>query len=534
MTSSGARHSGTRPSGAGQFTRQNALQMSSGVSRRHVLQMALGAGVGGPLLAACGRDEPEEPNEPGGDPSTPPADDAVELSGEVSVALPMPTPDSEDFYTEAFAKFEADNPGVSVNFLPFPDRQFGEAIQSLFQGGDQPDVYRMIKPPARMPASLGKGWIQPLDEYEAITDMLARDYGESALDPSTSGLYFGEDLYGVPGLSTNQAQTTLLFNTEVLDQYGISGPPETWSELRDTAAKITSDSGGDVSGIAFVQDAQMLTNIEVRPLMVTAGPVRQQIAGIIIDKQTGKAAASHPAVVETVALLRGLVEDGSVLAGWQNMDPTAFWQAWVAGKAAMAPMQAWWAEEILKIDPQAPMSLAAIPVPDSGRKGYTAVANDWIPTWGMAKAAQNTAAAAALIAYLGSLEHQRDFYENIKQPTPLALEYEDVLTDSAKQILTLGQETSRRGPNLGARTSDARALTSAIQAALPEPGFNEIVFSAVADGDDYADAAGTFDDALQTVIDDEIAKAIADGADFDENVLAFPDWDPLEDYTPSA
>lgn len=500
------------------------------LSRRNVLRVAVGVGIGGPLLGACGRDEPES-EEPAGS-SLPTDGGSAKLSGSVSIAIPLATGADQDFYDEAFERFTAET-GVAVNFLHFPDPQFAESIQALFQSGEPPDVYRMVKPPAMMKAAWSKDWIQPLDGYAPITGLLADEYGDSALDPGMSGLHIGGELYGVPGVRNADwaVLRPLMYNPEVFDQYGISGPPETWSELADTAGKIVADSGGDVFGFALFSDAErLLTTQALLPLYEAAGPVREAVAQVPVDLQTGQAGASHPSVVDSVALVRGLVEDGSVVPGWQNFDAQQFWQAWAAGQVAMAPISPWWSEEILKVNDQAPLAFAPFPVPDDGRKAFQSDVSTWSPTWGMTQASQNPEAAATLIAYLGSLEVQRDYYEASRVPTALASEYSDVLSETATTILGLVDDLKRIRPNPDVRSVDAEALLAGIQANAPEPSLDQIIFSAIDGGLDYADMAGTFDAALQGVIDDQIAQAIENGADFDENILAFPDWDPMTDY----
>lgn len=504
------------------------------VGRRRVLQLFGGAGASvllGSMLGACGRNEPDSEPEGTGSPQP----DAGEISGTVAIAIPMATSADEAFYRDQFEQFTADT-GVEVDFLPFPDPQYAESIQGLFRGGDEPDVYRMVKPPAQMYPSWSQGWIQPLDGYEVVTSLLADEYGESALDPARSGLHINGELYGVPGLRNTSwaALRPLMVNMELLNAHGISEPPQTWSELRDAAAKVATDSGGDAYGLALVGGNNLLQSNNVFPLVTTAGPVRLLTNQVPIDYQTGQAGASHPSVVDSVALTRGFVEDGSVVPGWQNMDPQGFWQAWAAGQIAMAPISPWWSEEIAKINPQASMEFVAVPVPDSGQRGFQSTEFAWAPTWGLTKQSSNPEAAASLIAFLGSLEVQRQYYGAARIPSALANGYADELTDIAAGILDLEPKISKPGPSPTARSVDARGVIQAIQQAMPAPTFDEIIFSAVDQGADYEDLAGGFDAALNDVIAAEIDKAIQAGANLDENVFTFSDWDPTMDYVTDA
>ncbi|WP_129668549.1 ROK family protein [Phytoactinopolyspora endophytica] len=448
-------------------------------------------------------------------------------SGSVTVTVPLTTDADQEFYARQFQRFTTET-GVDVNLLHFPDPEYAESIQELFSGEDQPDVFRMVKPPAMMEASWAKGWIQPLDGYPVITELLTDEYGDSALDPAVSGLHIGGQLFGVPGIASPDwdGRQVFLANMDVLSRYGIFEPPRTWSELRDAAAKVATESGGDACGFAPAGAGLLLANVTLQPFINTAGGVRHIAPATPFDYRTGRSAAAHASVVEAVALLRGMVEDGSVLPGWQNIDTPGFWQAWSAGRIAMAVAAPWWTEEILKINDQTDVTVAPVPVPDSGRAGYATYTKDWAPTWGMAKASRNPDGAAALIAFLGTAEVQRQYYKVSAVPTALARDYADELSKNAAGIIALAHDFKLRGPSPTTRSYDAQEVISAIEKRAPTPDWPEIVFSAIDNGNDYVELAQTYDEGLNTVVADALAAA-----GMDENLFTFSDWDPLEDYT---
>lgn len=499
------------------------------LSRRNVLGLALGTGAALPLAAACGRAEPPATNQPSGqNPSSQSSvPNAGELSGSLTVAIPLATGADKKFYSETFQQF-SEQTGVDVTLLDFPDAQYAESIQGLFRGGDEPDVYRMVKPPATMKASWTNDWIQPLDDYPVLTDLLKDQYGDTALEPASSGLHIDGKLYGVPGPRSLgwDGYFPLMVNQDLLSKYGIAEPPKTWSELRDAAKKVSVDSGGDAFGFAPIGNGNLLPNLTLNPLIATAGPVRALAALLPFDATTGKAAAGHPSAVQAVELLRGMVTDESVVPGWQNLAAQGFWQAWSAGKIAMAVIAPWWSEEILKINPDVNVTVVAVPVPDSGRGGYASYASSWAPQWGLTAASENPEAAAALMAHLGSLDVQRAYYQASKVPTALADKYLDDLTDNARSIIELAAENKRQKPMATVRNEKADDVVSAVQAKAPKPGWKEIVFAAIDKGEDYAAQASAFDEQLDGVI----AAAIAE-VGVDEHILTFPDWDPLQDYT---
>jgi multiple sugar transport system substrate-binding protein len=504
----------------------------SELSRRNVLRLAFGAGIGAPLLAACGRDE-DDPDEeapsadpsPSESPSAPPA-----LSGSISFSLPMATDGDQAYYEAAIARFTEET-GVEVDFLPFPDAQFAESIQGLFRGGDEPDVFRMVKAPAQMRVSYENEWIQPLDGYPVITDFLREHYGEEALDPIRSGLHIENKLYSVPCIGNPMWNTpgVLMVNMDLLEQYGIDTAPETWNELRDTAAKITTDSGGDVFGYAMPGADMLLPNQMVMPYVVMAGPVRHIAGGVPVDLQTGRAGAAHESVAGAVQLMRDLVEDGSVITGWQSMGGPDFWQAWASGRVAMSPIAPWWSEETKKINPDVDTSTVPIPVPDSGRGGYGGSSSLYAPTWGMSRSSENPEAAAQFMVFLSTPEEQKMYYDASAVPTALAEEYADDLSDNARSILEIQAATRVVGPSVVAREPEASKANSLIQAGAPQPDWRQIVFEAIDGGADYAAAAAKYDDALNATIEQALEET-----GFDPDLYAFPDWNPVTDYEAGA
>src|SRR5699024_7854492 len=60
-------------------------------------------------------------------------------------------------------------------------------------------------------------------------------------------------MWAIPWTADTMA---LVYRPDVLEQAGITDTPSDWEELADVSAKITEDSGGDVSGFAFAAGAQ--------------------------------------------------------------------------------------------------------------------------------------------------------------------------------------------------------------------------------------------------------------------------------------
>lgn len=134
-------------------------------------------------------------------------------------------------------------------------------------------------------------------------------YSQEDVDPfldiiEAAAGYDGE-VYGVPiGYYTN----VLYYNATILEQYGFDGPPETWDELKDTAATITTESaaaGDPVMGfqIKGMDDHLNAINHTWANFFYQAGGEQ------LIDDLT-KANAYSQSGREALEYLRSFVEEG--------------------------------------------------------------------------------------------------------------------------------------------------------------------------------------------------------------------------------
>ncbi|MGH8794057.1 MAG: ABC transporter substrate-binding protein [Stackebrandtia sp.] len=487
---------------------------TAGLSRRHILGVA-GIGALSPALTACG---------------------GRSGSSGLTLATTIATQQEEPFLEAQLAKF-TDDTGIEVITQLYPDAQYANSIGLLFQGEDRPDVFRMVKQPAEMPAAYQKEWIQPLQDFDVVAEVLEGEYPDTARDPVVSGLHIGDDLYGMPSLVHRAwgSARPLMCNMELLDEYGVASIPETWSELREAAEKITRDSGGDVAGFGLLGQVPEPLSVTVYALQNVSGPQMTDPTGTPMNYLTGEPGASHESFTDTVAYLKELVDAEVVPDGWENLKNQDFWQQFANGNIAMAIIASWWWAEIHKLNPDVKLGFGATPVPDSGRKGYGAVGNlknpgIYQPYWGMAAGSKHAEDAARLIAFLAGLEPQRDYYERSGLVTALGDKYVDDLGEEDKKLLELAGETERTAPNPISRAPESIEVLASVAQHSPKPTLQELFFDGIRGKIGYVDEAADFDKELAGVLDEEISKAAADGADVDLDTFVFDDWDPMKDY----
>jgi ABC-type glycerol-3-phosphate transport system substrate-binding protein len=170
-------------------------------------------------LAACSADPEADP------PADETGDQAVE---EVTITFQEQFNDEQSAAMEDLvAKFESENPGITVELLRDNDSAYYDKLVTQITGGQGPDIARVE--PAKAPQYIASGWALPLDD---VID--AGEYFPAALDAVTSD----GQLYGVPleveGLG-------LFYRSDLLAEVGFDEPPATWEEFTEAATALTGD-----------------------------------------------------------------------------------------------------------------------------------------------------------------------------------------------------------------------------------------------------------------------------------------------------
>jgi raffinose/stachyose/melibiose transport system substrate-binding protein len=143
-----------------------------------------------------------------------PAEDAVELefwSWRI---------EDTDQYEELIARFEAENPGITVNFDPIQQTEYNTVLSAALQGGTGPDIIH-LRAYGGLEQFAQPGYLMPLDgeieELNAIPQGVLR--GATSIADGR--------VYGVPFAS----QTLLVYyNKGMYDELGLD-EPETWDEF---------------------------------------------------------------------------------------------------------------------------------------------------------------------------------------------------------------------------------------------------------------------------------------------------------------
>ena len=135
-------------------------------------------------------------------------------------------PDTVALLEAAASAYSATNPNVKIAVRAVP---FGDLLTTIRSGGaDGPTIASIYD--LWLPALVKDGLVVPAPEAVAADVKSNWPAGISAA-ASVNG-----KVYGVPNEINVYA---LNYNKKLFEEAGIAGPPKTWDELKDAAAKLT-------------------------------------------------------------------------------------------------------------------------------------------------------------------------------------------------------------------------------------------------------------------------------------------------------
>ncbi|MEM8534829.1 MAG: extracellular solute-binding protein [Chloroflexota bacterium] len=213
------------------------------------------------VLAACGAtpaaEQPADPETAPESEAAPDASTEQEAAPEEAVA-PTDAQDGtiqiavvagamQDTMQTLADKFEAENPGMSVEIIQEPE---GGAFEALIAAGNQPDI--ITGSFGYMPAKYASlDALIPLEDLEGAQELFAR------LDERTVQQDLGHNYYVPLGVDI----TMMIYNKELFEEAGLDpeNPPQTFDAFLDAADQIQAlpdrEDGTTVYGTVFWNDA---------------------------------------------------------------------------------------------------------------------------------------------------------------------------------------------------------------------------------------------------------------------------------------
>jgi multiple sugar transport system substrate-binding protein len=188
------------------------------------------------------------------------------------ITLEFPTWQAEDksfspWWKDLIAEYTKQHPNVKIDFYQIPFDSFVDQMTTRFAGNDPPDIVHL---PARNAGEFAsRGWLEPLDERLAGTDILQNWtplQEEMRWDGKTEGVLLLGYGYG------------LFYNSDLLEKAGVE-VPTTPEELVAATEKLTK---GDVYGFGATTQQNPDNYTELSAFVVGNGGAWSNDAGQFI------------------------------------------------------------------------------------------------------------------------------------------------------------------------------------------------------------------------------------------------------------
>ncbi len=434
--------------------------------------------------------------------------------------------EQKDFYNEMIADFEAENPDIDVEWVTYVQDQYRTTLPLALRGDSGPDIF-FVLPEDDVWSYVDRGWITPIGDY-LNTEFLNQFNGSLFVEGS---MYFNGKLYTLPFYDRAKKMNGLMFyNREVFRKAGLDPDkdvPKTFSELRNVTREITAKVKGAYGIVWAGKPAQELHRI-LNGLLTTACPassdVRYDYPGF--DYRDGKFKAANENHQEVFNLLKGIVDDGSIIPGWSSMDKSTARAMFAQGKAAIYFDGVWmkniWADMGY---PDLDFGVVEVPVPDSGRRAYRSVG---VPHGDIVVHSNTEDMEKTMRVYkwLHSPEFQGAFFERFGEYVAnqnVSLTNSDQYT---KDILEIYENNVVIHPVPTTKNPAA----GAVEWPAVHPNIFETMVKCLQTDADFVTEMQKYDELMTKELLRNIKKAQDQGHDVSLDDFIFPDWDPLRDY----
>lgn len=289
--------------------------------------------------------------------------------------------DSGANFEQLVAPFTEDT-GIEVEVVAVPWDAIDERLTTAVASGSGPDLLQIGLSKLRTFADAGA--LLPLDEYLGDHPGLAADNFPDGVAEATQ---VGGETVSVPWVSDTRV---LFYRSDVLEENGIDGPPESWDELREDAATLAARGDGQYGYYIPQWDSPL-------PVIMT-----WDFGGDIIDAD-GNVDFDTPEFAEAVDLYTGLYADGSVPTN-SDFDQT---QGFISGITPMLVSGPYLARSIADAAPELEGKWGITMVPGADEK-TSLFAGSNLGVW---HNTEQVDASLDLLEYLSSVEAQLSWFE---------------------------------------------------------------------------------------------------------------------------
>lgn len=368
------------------------------------------------LLAACSPGTSATTAADPGDPSPISEVSAGPASGTVSVWYLSDSPGVE----EAVARFEAANPGVTVDAQPYANDQYKTKLKVALGTPNGPDVFH----------TWGGGELKTYADAGQVMDITGlvaeTDLGENVSEGALAGVTFDDTLYAVP---VTVDASMVWYRTDIFEELGLE-EPQTWGEFLDVIA-TTREAG--LIPIAMANAPRWPgTHWWSELVAQTCGP------DFVARASAGEERFDDECVVRAHGHLQELVEAGAFNEGFNGLDYDSgeSRRFFYSGEAAMNHMGNWTVNSARDESPEVleNMGMFTLPeVPDAqvSNLAMTGGSN----SYAISQSAADTELAQALLLELTGQAAAEDIAAGGRIPVYAGVTVEDPLLQEVVEAI---------------------------------------------------------------------------------------------------
>jgi multiple sugar transport system substrate-binding protein len=285
-------------------------------------------------------------------------------------------PGIEDTFS---AEFDEQNPDINIEYRIVPFDELVNETLRAYSTGNAPDIVSFDNPD--FPLFSSRGAMLDLTDMIAASDVINTEvYFEG---PLNSVMWDGR-IYGVPKYANTIA---LYYNVDKFAEAGIDGPPATWSELAEDAAKLADPANG-FYGLTWSARGNEEGTFQFLPII--------QMSGGSFDNVNTEGAA------EVLGLMKAMIEQRHASQDVLSMGQWDSTGTFNSGNAAMAISGDWEINRMLK-EADFEWSLALLPTIEEGGKRSSALGGY---NWGIMSNTEHPEEAFRLLEYFVQQDHR--------------------------------------------------------------------------------------------------------------------------------
>jgi len=429
-------------------------------------------------------------------------------------------PVREEFHKRFMEKY----PNIKIEYTVLSVDQYKNTILAAVASGEAPDLFP-VPVGMKLSSLVADGWYQPIDPY--IDQSFKDIFSEGTFQDGTTMI--DGQIYSIPELLTLPS-ALVYYNKKLFREAGLDpeNPPQTYSEFREAAKKITEAGKGSYYGIieGGKQNNRWLTTVREWASLGGDG----FSGNSPINLATGDTTYDTQPVKELFALFAGMRDDKSFHPKTMSISAPEARALFGQGQAGFIVQGAWCIGVWKKDNPDLEFGVMAPPVPDSGRKGSIPIVSSqaWIGL--SAKSEHPEEAALYLKEFYGGDYFQAervkvgDAFSIVKGVNEANLQIEQL-----KQYYDLAMEYGNVVPDPGVRNPETFKLFAEYKDVSPNVG--ELLGGTVAGAvKDPEGMLANYSKQVAQAWGAAIETTKAKGSAVEASDFLFPNWDPMKDY----